>query len=1191
MVRVLREIVDKLINGFFEYENRKLTISSTKIELSLSADELYEGSFRVASIEGVLVNGYVYSSNTRMRILTKSFEDVETEIQYEYNTMGLAEGDVQKGDIYIVSDSGEYYLPYVINIHYSALEGTQGTIKNLFHFTNLAQSNWEEAVKLFYSKGFIKLFEGNERTHLDKYLGLSRDASSEQNVDEFLVAVHKKQAINYIPERTNYEFQDVEGIFGSQLTIQKTGWGYVNLHVESDSAFLRVEKETISDDDFLGNDCSIPFFLHEEHMHAGKNYGKLLFRNSTQSFEVVVIAEKAKKNVAGISINQEQRRLQWKLMKNYVAFRTKQIAMGSWVRESMKITERLNVLDEKNPTFRLYQAQLLLVEERFNEAKFILDQVESTMHIKKTSDELYCYYLYLNTLYQREESYVNQVAEEVKEIFKQRKTSWRILWTILYLDEELELNPSRKLALIERQYEGGCTSPAMYIEAYNYFVLNPSGLVKLTEFEIQVLYWAVRNKQMDRELLKQVIYLSNRQKNFSEMLLTILIESYKIYQSDELTGAICTLLIKDSRTDVKYFKWYQRGVEAQMRITRLYEYYMLSIPLSYREALPKPVLMYFTYNNNLDYVRTAFLYANVLRHEDEMPEMVRSYERYMQQFVKEQILLEHINKDLAYVYEKVLHPEMITADMASHLAKLLFVREIIVDNPRMKEVVVLHGQFSEEFCYPIVDMAAYPQIYSKEYEIFLQDAEHNRYVLTEGAETRLMEENEAYIVSIRDYVSSNIGFCLYLCEGKRHYIAIDNRNAEFCRILVDSPMVKEDYKREIRPILMQFYYDNDKIAELDDFLQSVEGRQLDSKDRAELTEYLVRRGMYDEAYHIADTYGIEQLSPKTCVKLCSYRIGQIEQEIDEKLLGLCHQAFKAGKYDVETLSYLTKNFEGLTKEMRNIWLASTTFDIDSYYLKERMIIQMLFTGTTVGEKEEIFESYLRQGSNTSVELAYLSFNAYEYFAKDRMIEDKIFDHLLANYRLGENLNDACKLALLKHYAEEKSMDSERTNAMIARFVKEFIHKNMFFKFFMDFQEIVPELSMFSDKTIIEYSANPQSRVILHYVLEGGQDDDEDIYIKEEMRNMYGGIFSKEFILFFGENLQYYITEVAGEKEKLTESNSVSISDVVADNDETRFDLLNDMVVSQTLKDEDTLLKLMDKYVKTDYLAEQIFTVM
>ena len=1184
----MREIVDRLVNGFFEYENRKLTISESKIELSLHVDEIYRGSFHVTSVDGVLLKGYLYTSDVRMQLSAKQFEDADTEIFYEYSAVGLTEGDVQKGDIYIVSDSGEYYLPFVIGIDHQAIEGTQGAVKNLFHFANLAQSDWEEAVNLFYSEDFIKIFEGNERVWLNKYKGLSKNIGSGQNVDEFLVAVNKKQSIIYTPEQTVLEYTYVEEIIGVTVSLQKMGWGYVKLGVQSDSVFLKVEKEILSDDDFLGNVCELPVYIHPEEMHAGRNYGKLTFSNHNQSFDVMIIASPKEQRNTAKALLKERHKLQWKLMKNFVAFRIRQMPLGTWVRDSLKIVERMIALNDRDPAPRLFQAQLLLVEERYTDAQWILDHVANDMDIKHADAEIYCYYLYLTTLADRTEEYVNRVAEEIKEIYKMHKTSWRILWTLLYLDEELAENPGKRLALIERQYEGGCTSPVLYAEAYHYFVTNPAGLTKLTEFEIQILLWAVRNKQMDRELMKQVIYLSGREKNFSQMLLFILTESYKMVQDDELVGAVCSLLIKGNCTDVKYFKWFKRGVEAELRITRLYEYFMLSIPLSYGELLPKPVMMYFTYNNNLDYIRTAYLYSNILHHEDEIPEMARSYERLMQQFAKEQVMLEHMNRNLAYVYSKVLTQELISADMAPHLAKMLFAREVADVQPEIKQVSVVYSQLIGEFSYPVVDGMAYPQIYGKDYEIFLQDEDMNRSVLPEGSDVKLMEE-EPFIYSVREFVTNNIGFCLYLCEGKRHYVVIDERNAEFCRVLVESPLVQEDYKREIRLMLLHYYYDHDDTTNLDELMLAVDTGVLCAKDRAELVEYLVRRGMYEEGYHIVDEYGMEHISPKTCVKLCSYKIIHQDDVLDEKLLAMCYQAFCANKYDIVTLTYLTEHFRGLTKEMRNIWKAARMFDVDAYYLEERMLIQMLYTGTTVGEKEEIFEAYLHAGSNTAVEMAYLSFNAYEYFVRDRMIEDKIFDYLLQNYCRGENLNDACRLALLKHYAEDGYSKDEKTNEMIATFIKEFIHKNMYFKFFMEFADVVPELFMFADKTIIEYKANPQSRVILHYVLEG-QEEVEDTYKKEEMRNMYGGIYTKEFILFFGENLQYYITERNGEKEKLTESNSVSIADVISDNDETRFDMLNDMMVAQTLQDEDSMLKLMSKYAQTDYVVNQVFTI-
>ena len=48
--------------------------------------------------------------------------------------------------------------------------------------------------------------------------------------------------------------------------------------------------------------------------------------------------------------------------------------------------------------------------------------------------------------------------------------------------------------------------------------------------------------------------------------------------------------------DEEAFEWYAKGIEKQLRITRLYEYYMMSVKLSDRTVLPKIVLMYFAFD-------------------------------------------------------------------------------------------------------------------------------------------------------------------------------------------------------------------------------------------------------------------------------------------------------------------------------------------------------------------------------------------------------------------------------------------------------------------------------------------------------------------------------------------------------------------------------------------------------------------
>lgn len=1184
----LREIVDKLANGFFEYECGKLSFSMPKIEASIPPGQLYEGSFTIKSATDTLTKGHIYTSSMRLVCRVDYFEDSEKEIPFVFDPTGLEAGDVVKGDIQIVSSAGEYYIPFVFSVVHVNIESTLGTVRNLFHFTNQAQLNWNEAVSLFYSPEFKRVFEGNDRVHYEKYLGFLNAAQSEMSVDSFLVAVNKKQPVTYSLDRYAYEFRDVIEEMRCEITLHKSSWGYIHLDVSSDNDFVTIEKPEVTENDFLGNEYKLVFFVSDEALHEGDNYAAITITAPGQELKISIVASKRKHSDSKRERRLERKKLICKLMRKYLAFRMHKINANSWVRDSLKIVERLNAVDEKDPISRLFQAQLLLVEERYNEANWILEHVANEMNIHTTGNATYCYYLYLTTLYRRDEDYVNQIAVQVNSIYEQDKKSYLILWTLLFLDEEMSQSDSKKLAAIERRYESNCFSPILYLEAYNCYVNSPSLLNKLTDFELQVLWLMIKNGRLSREVADQLAYLASRQRAMTPRLRDVLIGAYKLYPEPVFVEAITTILIREDRRREEDFIWYLRAVQLDLRITRLYEYFMYSIPITHKEQLPKQVYMYFGYKSELNDEKKAFLYASMIAHKKELPELYESYKEQMLLFAAERIEEEKIDASLAEIYKDVLFAEMIKPDMAQNLSKLIFARELFVPEDEYVSVIVIQEQLESEAVYPIKHHRAYPCIYSEQSTVFLEKSDGQRCLLDLSKLKKLMNEN-TYVPIIKNYVNHNLPFIIYLAEGKKSYITVDSTNADLCRELVESDEVRESYKRDIRMALLHYYYENDQMVLLEEFLFDIKPRDLNAKDRSELINFYVLRSMYDEAYELLTIYGTEEVNAKTCVKVCSQMVGKKDRLPDAMLVKVCYHAFKQGKYDSQTLQYLVDYFDGLTKELRDLWRAAMQFDLDCYALTEKLIIQMLFTRTSVGEKEKIFSYYLSLGASTKVELAYLSYCAYDYFTKERLTDDSVFEHLVDNYRLDEHLNDACKLALLKYYAEEVDHYSERIKDMLRIFLNEYMHRNMYFRFFSNYVNILPELASFEDKAIIEYRTNPTSRVVIHYILEES-DSGEDIYRTEEMRNMFGGVFSKEFILFYGENLQYYITEEKGGREQLTVSDSLSISDVSTVETESRYSMLNDMVVSKTLRDDETLMKLMEEYVQADYFTEQIFTI-
>ena len=56
-------------------------------------------------------------------------------------------------------------------------------------------------------------------------------------------------------------------------------------------------------------------------------------------------------------------------------------------------------MDERDASARLFQAQLLITEERYNEAGWILDHAADMLEEQKAAGgDLWAYYLYLTTL-------------------------------------------------------------------------------------------------------------------------------------------------------------------------------------------------------------------------------------------------------------------------------------------------------------------------------------------------------------------------------------------------------------------------------------------------------------------------------------------------------------------------------------------------------------------------------------------------------------------------------------------------------------------------------------------------------------------------------------------------------------------------------------------------------------------------
>lgn len=1186
----LKQIIQEILEGNFKSDNTSIDFSCPRIELTPGPGNVEEGFFTIYSEEGTLTEGHVVSTDLRMECLTPYFSGSQDDIYYRFDASEMKAGDEIKGAFNIISNQGEYYLPFSVTVIKQTIQSGIGEIRNLFHFTNLAKSEWAEAVKLFYSEEFEQIFTGNDRQYYNIYKGLSKVYGNEHNVEEFLIAINKKRAVEFIPEETQILIENPEALSRYSLVVNRNGWGYTRLRIETEGDFLRVDEEEVTDDLFLGNLYRLHYYILDDRLHAGNNYGsiRLIGYGQTVSVQITVVnhAQEARK-LRGIY--KERKRVIIQIMQLYQSFRLKKISARTWMDETDKLINRLKGLYGRDISTGLFQAHLFITQERFNEAGRILEQdKDAVMAIREEKPEIWCYYLYLTALCGRNDEDADNTVERISRIYERNRGNWRIAWILLFIADEYINNAARKWRLFEELFDNNCNSPILYMEAWNVISMNPATLLKLGGFELQILNYAAKNDVLRDDVIIQLIYLAQKQKNFSKILFDVLVYCYDKNPRNDVLQAICTLLIIGNMHGEKYLKWYRTGVEQNLRITGLYEFYMMSLPLDGKETLPKIILMYFSYQCNLSYEITAYLYAYVYKRREAIQDIYVNYLPAIERFVTEQIKHGRINKHLAYLYRNILTESMIDEETAKSLMTLIFAQDIVVGSDMIRQVILVYPYAAGQMAYPVSEGRAQVPVYDEECRIILEDAYRNRYAdsIPYRVERTLPSQNLLRLA--KPFIREHLGYSLYMCYASKDSVVISRENAEQFRHLADSDFLTDANRQQIRYKLVNFYYDNDRMWELDEYLVSLKFEDIASDNRKEIVRLLALRGMYEEAYEWVLGMGPYGIDAKTLVKMSSRILAQDETEENAFMTEILHYVMVRGKYDENVLKYLIRFYNGSTKDMRDIWKAACDFGMEAYELSERIIVQMLYTGSHIGERMDILASYIKAGGKDEVIAAFIYRCCYDYVINDKIAEQFLLLCISNLHKKNPEMHMVCKLAYLKYYAENKNEITQEIKETIREFLNELLSKQVILPLFKEFQGYIPALDILQDKSILEYHAAPGHRATIHYLIQK-EDGEGREYCRENMKDIFAGICVKEFILFFGERLQYYITEDVDGKEQVTQSGMINRSDMADTvHESSRFNMLNDIMIGKTLQDYDTVDKLMTEYYKKDFMADRLF---
>ena len=1091
MGEMLKNRIDELKKEQFTYKPASLQFSQEQLIINTEPDCVSEGSLIVRSLDGTKVNGSVYTSHWRFWCVQTEFHGSVAELLYRFDSTGMRSGDTICGHLSIVSDAGEYRIPFAATAEMHMVTTSEGKLRSVSSFLTLANLDTELAFQAFSQPSFIQTLKNDDVKYLRWYEGFVKNGITYEAMTGFL------------------------GITGEY-------------HEPAAQKSLRAE-------------------LKQAYNRQNIDYAK-----------------------------REYRRKIVRLSELYLRFRGMKLPVQQWAKSTRETLDELSEYGVHADLFYMMGVHTLLIEGETDQARARLNAYVDSHYDLQSNQELYGYYLYLCAMLRRSSSFLVQACQRIRVLYARRPQSILLLWVLLMMDEELLNDYVEKIRLMEEQYERGVHSPFIYIEAAMLYRQDPLLIGELSDYEMQVLFFAQRFELISPEMMKRIASLSMHNKEFSPMLFQLLVNCYEQYPDRTTVHAICTLLIKGNKTGEEYFVWYARGVEHDLRITRLYDFFLYSVKEDMDQPLGEGVLQYLRYNQDIDYRKKSFLFANLYKFQSMYPELYEQYYQDMVDFTVYQLGKGRINRHLILLYQNLVDRRFVGSRTAYAIIDYIFSYWLSDIPKQYTAVVVREPAFSTEHVIPVVDQEAVVPVYSTDACVYYQTADGRRVGIPDIYEQNRWFLKEELLGACEQYCPNHPA--ILLGRGERLVSDPGEQWKSTALELMEMPALSESFRQELMQQLMQHFYDEYDLDSMSWCLDNVDLYKMPEEYRIPDVERLILQGDYARAGEYVFRCGCEGIDPKLLVRLCSRLIGLAEFAWEERLIAVCLSVFEQGKYDEVMLTYLLEYGAGDTACLLRLWEAGQQFGLDTYLIEERILRQALYSGFFQSKLYQVFEEYYRRPGSSELVLAFLTALSGEVLMKGLTADRRLFVWIGKELSRGEELNRTCRLAWLYGLSRFPEL-SEHDQTRAERILSEFTKRGSYFPFYRNLPAGVCADGLFGEKEYIEYRTSPAARVFCYF----RNGETADGLCGEEMEQPYPGVFVRECTVFEGDEWPYYLVEFCGGEARLVK-NGIIRRTSAAGSENSRYQKLN-QVLTAAEADRETLL---ENYIKEQYMAEQLF---
>ena len=1182
----MRERISRLARGEELKEELRLTVEPGEVCLDLAAGQNYRGELTLREAEGNRVKSLLYSSNYRVHLFADQFVGSRGTVAYEVNVQGLRPGEHIEGQFFLVSDGGERRIPYAFTVTAPAGRTAYERIRTIEAFADLARQDFDVALKIFENSGFLTLPFMDQPSFAALYRGLYGKGDRREALEEFLTGCGAKEQLRLSVDEGERPAAGLEKDQADVIEIERNTWGAVNIRVRTDAPFIELETRLLTEDSFEENRCSLHYTLHPSMLHAGVNRGRIILSTPYQSFTVEVTASR-KGRTAQEHRQGEYRAEVLRFFAHYVD------ALGQDFQNRVQVNGMLTEIARLRDSYdtpdmlELLHAQICILAGQRDRAGLLLADVKERVLARRLEDiDAYCCYLYVRSLYTEDEEDREQLSRILHLYYEGEHPSQTVFFLLIRTDMEYRDNPLQAREEMRALYERGCRSPFLYLEACRLYESQPLLLAALGEFELHALAWGGKKGMIGRELALRIAALSENERTFRPAYYRLLTRLAECYENVEIVEAICRVLILGEKKGEAYFSWFEMGVAFDVRLTRLYEYYLYSLPAQWKGPLPQEIYLYFSYTNTLDDVSRAALYDNILSCFSPEDATYASYERQMEDFARDQALSGHMSEKLARIYERMLPAGVVDEKLAAALPRLLYSVQISCDNRSWDRVIVCCEEMEGEITARLTDGQAVVPVYSEHCRILFQDSFGSRLAGASYLSRRLFggEELEEKLFAL---CPEDEFLAIRRCRKALDDGRIDEEALSFYEQVLSIQGLREQFARRLTSRLIEGSLRDghgERLLRLDTSYASPE-------DIRTMTEVFIRDDFCDRAFSLIRRYGYEDLSPSLLLKLCSRMCVEQLFAPDPFLLEACYCCMNKRRNDAVILEYLCRHYNSSSERMYQVLRRAARYRAPLYDLPERLLGQMLFTGSRQGI-DDVFEAYESQGQLDETLLrAYLAVKCYDFFTADVAASRTVFD--LVEERLKkDSLPFVCRLALCRYL----SLTGERSageNELCMEVIRRCCDQDMFFDFFGAFAGEPGYPAYLKGRQIVSCRGREGERLRIRCrTLPDGR------FAEEVLPHVWGGWYSRCFTLFYGEQMDYEILRALPQGEVTIRKGSLRVQEdedgAAADTygngyGKDRLSRLNQIIRGLDVLEEGALKREMRDYAVAETVINRYFT--